>query len=110
VVAAFSVDDLYERDFWLPEVRGGVTLPAETSVGFHFVDYVVHSLDVARSIGVPVTFDDEVLAAVLPIAEAVPDGANRAVPGASFQPAIGSDTSSVFDRVLTVLGRSPDWR
>jgi uncharacterized protein (TIGR03086 family) len=110
VIAAFSVDDLYERDFWLPEVRGGVSLPAETSVGFHFVDYVVHSWDVARSIDVPVSFDDEVLTAVLPIAEAVPDGANRAVPGASFRPAIGGDTSSVFDRVLAVLGRSPDWR
>ncbi|MEU4389200.1 TIGR03086 family metal-binding protein [Kribbella sp. NPDC023855] len=109
VVSAFAVDDLYERQFWLPQVRGGVTLPAETAVGFHFVDYVVHSWDVARAIGVPVEFDDEVLTAVLPIAEAVPDGANRTVPGASFQPGLAVETSDTFDRVLTLLGRSPDW-
>lgn len=109
VVSAFAVDDLGDRDFWLPEVRGGVTLPAATSVGFHFVDYVVHSWDVARAIGVPVAFDDEVLAAVLPIAEAVPDGANRAVPNASFQPALPATSAATFDKVLTLLGRSPNW-
>lgn len=109
VVSAFAADDLFERQFWLPEVRGGVTLPAETSVGFHFVDYVVHSWDVARAIGVPVEFDDEVLTAVLPIAEAVPDGDNRKVPGASFRPGLALDGGDTFDRVLALLGRSPDW-
>ncbi|MDX6282482.1 MAG: hypothetical protein QOH03_3553, partial [Kribbellaceae bacterium] len=109
VVAAFSVDDLLLREFWLPEVRGGVTLPAETGVSFHFIDYVVHSWDVARSIGVQAGFDDEVLAAALPIAEAVPDGANRSVPGASFKPALGTGGPGAFNRILTLLGRSPDW-
>ena len=46
------------------------------------------SWDVGRSIDVPVSFDDEGLAAVLPIAEPVPDGANRTVPGAAFKPGI----------------------
>jgi uncharacterized protein (TIGR03086 family) len=109
VVTAFAADDLYERQFWLPEVRGGVTLPAETGLSFHFVDYVVHSWDVARAIEVPVSFDDDVLAAVLPIAESVPDGANRTAPGAAFQPGLTPTTGSTFDRVLALLGRSPSW-
>ncbi|HEU4946052.1 MAG TPA: TIGR03086 family metal-binding protein [Kribbella sp.] len=109
VVSAFAAEGLLDRAFWLPEIRGGVTLPAPTGISFHFVDYVVHSWDVARSIDVPVSFDDEVLAAVLPIAEAVPDGVNRTVPGASFQPALETSSAAVLDRVLALLGRSPDW-
>ena len=109
VVSAFAAEDLNERQFWLPEIRGGVTLPAATGVSFHFVDYVVHSWDVARAIDVPVAFDDEVLAAALPLAEAVPDGANRAIPGASFQPALTTPDPSTFARILTTLGRSPNW-
>jgi uncharacterized protein (TIGR03086 family) len=109
VLSAFAAGDLDERNFWLPEVRGGVTLPAATSVGFHFVDYVVHSWDVARAIDVPVVFDDEVLAAVLPIAAAVPDGANRTAPNASFQPGLPAAGTATFDKILTLLGRSPSW-
>jgi uncharacterized protein (TIGR03086 family) len=109
VVSAFAADDLLGRDFWLPEIGGGVTLPAPVGISFHFVDYVVHSWDVARSIDVPVSFDDEVLAAVLPIAEQVPDSANRTVPGAAFKPGIEATIGTTFDRVLALLGRSPDW-
>lgn len=110
VVSAFAADDLYEREFWLPEIRGGVTLPAETGVSFHFIDYVVHSWDVARAIDVPVSFEDDVLAAALPIAEAVPDGANRTAPGAAFQPRLAVNPAETFDRVLALLGRSSAWR
>jgi uncharacterized protein (TIGR03086 family) len=109
VVSAFAADGLLGREFWLPEIRGGVTLPAPVGISFHFVDYVVHSWDVARSIDVPVSFDDEVLAAVLPIAEEVPDGANRTVPGAAFKPGLEATSGTTFDRLLALLGRSPDW-
>jgi uncharacterized protein (TIGR03086 family) len=109
VVSAFAADNLLEREFWLPEIRGGVTLPAPVGISFHLIDYVVHSWDVARSIDVPVGFDDEVLAAALPIAEQVPDGANRTVPGAAFKPGIEATSGTTFDRVLALLGRSPDW-
>jgi uncharacterized protein (TIGR03086 family) len=100
---------LLGREFWLPEIRGGVTLPAPVGISFHLVDYVVHSWDVARSIDVPVSFDDQVLAVVLPIAEQVPDGANRPVPGAAFKPGIEATSGTTFDRVLALLGRSPEW-
>jgi hypothetical protein len=39
VVPSFAADDLAERNFWLPGIRGGVTLPALTGVTFHFIDY-----------------------------------------------------------------------
>jgi hypothetical protein len=66
-------------------------------------------MDVTRSIDVPVSFDDEVLAAVLPTTEQVPDGANRTVPGAAFKPGIEPTSGTTFDRVLGPLGRSPEW-
>lgn len=109
VVVAFAADGLLERSFWLPAIRRGVTVPAPIGISFHFVDYVVHSWDVARSIGVPVVFDDEVLMAALPIAEAVPNGVNRTAPGSAFQPGVKTDSPATFDRLLAVLGRSPDW-
>ncbi|WP_329125324.1 TIGR03086 family metal-binding protein [Streptomyces sp. NBC_01465] len=111
VLSAFAEPGVLERDFWLPEVRNGITLPGRIAVGFHFIDYVVHGWDVAAAIGVPITFDAEVLAAGVPIAEAVPDDASRKETGAAFAPGLDStpDTDT-FDRILRALGRDPDWR
>ncbi|WP_439679566.1 TIGR03086 family metal-binding protein [Embleya sp. MST-111070] len=111
VAAAFAEDGAVEREWWLPEVRRGQSFPGRVAMGFHFVDYVVHAWDVAVSIGVTVEFDADLLAAVLPIAEAVPGGAARTGPDAAFRPAIEDpDPSRVgLDRVLRLLGRSPDW-
>ncbi|MEV0091063.1 TIGR03086 family metal-binding protein [Streptomyces sp. NPDC050738] len=110
VLAAFGEPGVLERDFWLPEVRDGITLPGRIAVGFHFIDYVVHGWDVAVSVGAPITFDEEVLAAGIPIAEAVPDDASRKAPGASFAPGLdNAPGAKAFDRILTLLGRDPRW-
>jgi uncharacterized protein (TIGR03086 family) len=110
VIAAFGEPDVLERSFWLPEVRGGVTLPATTAVGFHFVDYVVHGWDVAAAIGIPVAFDADLLQAVLPIAQAVPDGEDRLRADSAFAPGVAAGAApSALDRVLALLGRSPRW-
>jgi hypothetical protein len=45
-----------------------------------------------------------VLAAVLPIAEQLPDGANRTVSGAAFKPGIEATSGTTFDRVLAPAG------
>lgn len=110
VTAAFAEDGVLDRSFWLPEVRTGRGFPASVAIGFHLVDTVVHAWDVAVSIGVPVEFGPEVLAATLPVALAVPDGAGRLAQGASFAPGlpVGDDAPSL-DRVLAVLGRDPHW-
>lgn len=109
VAAAFAEDGVLDREFWLPEVRGGQMFPASTAIGFHFVDCVVHGWDVARAIGVSAEFDADLLEAVLPYAEEVPDGANRRQADASFQPGLPTMSTATLDRVLVVLGRSPEW-
>lgn len=95
---------------YLPEIRGGVTVPAGMAMGFHFVDYVVHSWDVAAALGRTVEFDDEVLAAALDVARQVPtDDASRG-PGLSFGPVLPAPPGAgTLDEVLTALGRSPGW-
>ncbi|PJN23886.1 TIGR03086 family metal-binding protein [Kitasatospora sp. CB02891] len=110
VVAAFGEEGVPEREFWLPEVRGGQWFPAVQAVGFHLVDYVVHGWDVAASIGVGIEFDADVLAAALTVAEAVPTGASREREGAAFAPALDVPAgASVLDRILLLLGRDPNW-
>jgi uncharacterized protein (TIGR03086 family) len=94
--------------FVLPEI-GPAPFPAEQAMGFHFVDYVVHSWDLARAVGVPVSFDDAVLAPALAVARQVPGGDARTRPGAAFAPALPDADGSRLDRILTLLGRSPDW-
>jgi len=110
VLASFAASDATSGKAYLPEIRGGITVPATMAMGFHFVDYVVHSWDVAAALGVPVTFDDEVLAAALVVAEQVPDDAQSRGPGNSFAPSVpATGDAGPLDRVLTALGRTPDW-
>jgi uncharacterized protein (TIGR03086 family) len=99
---------------YLPEIRGGVTVPAAMAMGFHFVDYVVHSWDVAAALGrtgeLDGELDDDVLAAALAVARQVPtDDASRG-PGLSFGPVLPTAPGAgTLDQVLTLLGRSPAW-
>jgi uncharacterized protein (TIGR03086 family) len=109
VLDAFAADGVLEASFALPEFGPGATFPGEMAIGFHFVDYVVHGWDVARTIGASFQLPSEVVAAV-PFALAVPDGDFRAVDGAPFGPAVARDRElSELDLVLSHLGRSPAW-
>jgi uncharacterized protein (TIGR03086 family) len=83
VIAAFTPDDVLDREFTLPEISTCPIL-ARQAIGFHFVDCVAHGWDVAMAIRVPFTLDAEVLRAALPIAEAVPIDERRLAPGAAF--------------------------
>ncbi|MDH6291083.1 TIGR03086 family metal-binding protein [Rhodococcus sp. NM-2] len=110
VIEAFTRDGVGERQFWLPEISTEFPFPASTAVGFHFLDYVVHSWDVARSLGLDFAPESGMVAAVLPIARLVPDGADRMREGAAFAPGLPTDPDSAdFDTVLSLLGRSPHW-
>ncbi|QMU67141.1 TIGR03086 family metal-binding protein [Streptacidiphilus sp. P02-A3a] len=109
VADAFAQEGVLEREFWLPEVRGGMSFPAPVAIGFHFVDYVVHGWDVAAAIGVPARFEQDLLRAVLPIALAVPDGPARQTPGSSFRPGLPTSSEDLLDQVLATLGRSSSW-
>ena len=111
VLAAFADDRVLDASFALPDFGPDVAVDGAQAIGFHFVDYVVHGWDVARSIDAPFSLPDDVIAAVLPLVIAVPDGDFRSAPGSPFAPAIeAGDGISDLDRILLHLGRSPAWK
>lgn len=110
VLDAFAGDGVLDATFALPEFGPGATFPGALAIGFHFVDYVVHGWDVARAIDAPFELPADVVAAVLPLVLAVPDGEYRTIDGAPFAPAVAThDAAADFDRILSHLGRSPHW-
>lgn len=110
VLAAFAADGVLDRPFRLPEISAEIDFPGEAAVSFHFVDYVVHSWDVAKSLGAPVDFDSDVLRGALAIARRVPDDDSRRRPGAAFAPSVPADAgASALERVVSLLGRPPTW-
>jgi uncharacterized protein (TIGR03086 family) len=119
VLEAFA-GDVLDRPFVLGEL--GMTVPGRMGISFHFIDYVVHSWDVAAALGRPFALPDDILQAAVPVAESVPAGERRLRPGASFAPPIpdpsgdqsGSrsgdqSNSGALDHILRYLGRSPDF-
>lgn len=110
VLAAFSAPGVLDRQFPLPGFTAGPLFPARQAISFHFVDYVVHSWDVAKALGAEVRFAPELLDAALHVAQAVPDGEARLSPGSAFAPAVAWQGSSPLDQVVAVLGRSPGWK
>ena len=110
VVAAFASQGVLDRRFALPEISTTATLRAERAIGFHFIDYVVHAWDVAVTLAVPLVLDSDLLEAVLPLVESVPNGAERLEPGAAFAPGVDPGASvPLLSRVLAMLGRDPAW-
>lgn len=110
VATAFGADGVLDRPFALPEFGDGAEFPGRQAIRFHLVDYVVHGWDVARSLGAGVELDDDVLDAALTVAEMVPDGEQRLLPGAPFRPGVPvAADAPTLDRVVALLGRSPTW-
>lgn len=110
VIDAFAGADVLESSFVLPELGADASFPGEMAIGFHYIDYVVHGWDVARTLGRPYELPADVLAAAVPLALFVPDGDFRAIDNAPFGPAVPSaDSTSDLDRILAHLGRSPRW-
>ncbi|WP_078613570.1 TIGR03086 family metal-binding protein [Streptomyces katrae] len=109
-LAAFAEVSSMEQEFALPEFGEGAVFPAIRAIGFHFLDYVVHTWDVARALDLPFVPDPDILDAALPIALAVPNGADRTRPGAAFAPSLPEPTDSdTLTRILMHLGRSLSW-
>jgi uncharacterized protein (TIGR03086 family) len=112
VVDAFASAGAVDHDW--PILVGAdrsLAVPGRQALGFHFIDYVVHAWDVAVSIGVKVEFDDDILAAVLPLAQEVPlDGPTRSGPYAPFAPAVPLEPNQgLLETLLATLGRNPTW-
>jgi uncharacterized protein (TIGR03086 family) len=110
VLDAFAADGAVDRDFPLPEITTDLLFPARQAIGFHLVDYVVHSWDVARTLGLPADLDPALVDTALQVARAVPGGAARVEPGAAFGPVVDWPGGSGLDRIVALLGRSPGWQ
>jgi uncharacterized protein (TIGR03086 family) len=110
VLESFAADGVPDRTFILPEFKRGDTYPAAQAVSFHFVDYVVHSWDVAKTLGLPLRFDPALLEAALSVARRVPDDEARLEAGAAFAPAVTGTGEPGLGQVVALLGRSPGWQ
>ncbi|BDY30198.1 TIGR03086 family metal-binding protein [Mycolicibacterium mageritense] len=110
VLDAFAAEGVPEATFALPEFGPGATFPGAMAIGFHFVDYVAHGWDVAAALGVPYDLPADVVAAVLPLVMAIPDGDIRDAANSPFAHAVNTAATTDFDRLLAHLGRRPDWR
>ena len=111
VLAAFAADGVLDRRFTLPEISPELRFPAPQAIGFHFIDYVVHGWDVARSLGLDgYELEPDLLDAALPIARAVPDGGLREQGLVPFAPAVTvTGEASVLGQIVALLGRRPEW-
>ncbi|MFI1500312.1 TIGR03086 family metal-binding protein [Streptomyces platensis] len=111
VLAAFATVAGPDQAFALPEFSAARTFRATRAIGFHLIDYVVHSWDVARTLGLAYTPAPELLRAALPIARAVPDDDSRLAPGSAFRPGLAAgEDADTLEQILAALGRSPQWR
>lgn len=112
VLAAFAADGVLDTEFVLPEIDPAARFPAGLAMGFHFIDYVVHGWDVARSLGLDYELEPDLLGVALAVAQAVPDDdRTRRRPGAAFAPRLSAPAGSgTLDEVVALLGRKPDWR
>jgi uncharacterized protein (TIGR03086 family) len=109
VLTAFAADEAGATPFRLPEISPTAEFPAALAVSFHFIDYVVHSWDLARSIGTYPTLDQPTLEAAGRVAQLVPDDA-RDRPGSPFAAAVAAPADApLLDRIVAHLGRHPDW-
>ncbi|MGW6023526.1 TIGR03086 family metal-binding protein [Streptomyces sp. NPDC055099] len=105
VLAAFAEEGVMERGFTLPEIGG--TFTGRIAVGFHLLDYVVHSWDVATTVGVGLELTGPVVDAALAIARRVPKDPELRGPGAAFAPALPTpEDASPLEEMLALLGRS----
>lgn len=108
VIEAFGVPALIEGSMYLPEVRAGVIVPAPIAIGFHLVDYVAHDWDVARTLGIAAEFDEDALQLALTAAGAVPAEAQTLDDQTPFRPSVPTMSTSMLERIIATLGRSPD--
>jgi hypothetical protein len=84
-------------------------LPVGRLVAAQFLDTVVHTWDVARSLGERYEPPVEVAELVAGIAAAIPDDNRRTTIDAAFAPA-RAQVGTTWERALARLGRDPAWK
>jgi len=112
VLTTFGADGVGVAPFRLPEISTTMEFPATQAMRFHFIDYVVHAWDLARSTGTGtgLDLDQPVLAAAWEVAQQVPD-TSRGRPDSPFAPKVAVPPGApLLDQIVATLGRAPSWK
>lgn len=94
-----------DRRVLLVEISRGTRFPVGTAVGFHLLDTVVHTWDIATALGEVFRPDAELVGATLTGARQVPDGPASLRPDALFAPGLPHDGTDPWRLALALLGR-----
>ncbi|MCD2194936.1 TIGR03086 family metal-binding protein [Actinomycetospora endophytica] len=105
VAAAFEAAP-GEREVLLVEISPERRFPVSTALRFHLLDTVVHTWDVATTVGLEFRPDDDLAQLVHAGAAAVPTGPGREAPGAAFAPPLDVEGDDPWMTTLALLGRS----
>ncbi|GLY66317.1 TIGR03086 family metal-binding protein [Amycolatopsis taiwanensis] len=105
---ALDDDGLLDRQVTVGEFGA---FPGHVAVSMHLVDSVAHGWDIAKSLGRPFEPASEALQAALRIAEQIPADPEFRLERGTFGAVVevGAEASEL-DRLVALLGRSPDWR
>jgi len=104
VLAAFAHADAKD-EVLLIEINPDSTVPVAAAVGMHLLDTVIHTWDLASSLGQAHRPDDELLNIVVASAKRVPADASRTTPAAAFAPVVTTDQADPWLVTLALLGR-----
>jgi uncharacterized protein (TIGR03086 family) len=103
VTSSFGADGFLEREV---DVFGYGTFPGAIAIRMHFVDFLVHGWDVARSVGGNDVLDEELSEAALAIAARWPDSAWG--PTGPFRARVDVPADApAGQRLVGFLGRDP---
>ena len=94
-----------DRQVRLVEISAGTTFPTTMVVRIQLLDTVVHTWDLAISLGLQHHPTPQVLELVAAIARGIPDGPSRTLPGAAFEPSLPITNSDPWATTLAHLGR-----
>jgi len=110
IIDVFSDPAVLDRQFFLPQISTRAMFPARQAFGLHLLEYLVHSWDVARALGIVYEPEPDLVNRALVIARAVPDDDRRLRHDRAFGPAVpGLALPGSLDEILAWLGRYPGW-
>lgn len=104
LLAAWSGVDP-EKQVRLIELSADSSFSATAAMRVQVLDTVVHTWDVAASLGLSHRPSPVVIEMVVAMARKIPDGPTRSRPGAAFAPPVGTDSADPWIEILTRLGR-----
>jgi uncharacterized protein (TIGR03086 family) len=90
----------------LPEISPDRRFGLDTVVGFHHLDTVVHTWDVATALDLAWRPTPKAAAETLAAAQLIPDGEARLAPGAAFAPARPVGSGDPWVDALALVGRA----